>query len=603
MAGGVVPRPVKAGADEMLDQVIDGQRVRARTILFLAVATLAMVGDGFDLSAIGYVTPELARQWHVSPGSLSPMLSAGIVGLLVGAPVMGLLGDRLGRKATVLGGLCLVGVASLFTAFADTAGQFVVLRFVTGLGLGGVIPNIIALTAELAPRRLRGMFVVIVNFGVPAGISLPGFVAARFVPQYGWPVLMVVGGVLPLLIAALAAAVLPESVRFLARRGDRTAEVARSLQALRPDLSGQEAARIARLGPAPAAALGREGGSAGRLFAGGLGAITPALWLTLAANQMVNFFALSWLPTLLQKAGSTTAQAGISASMFSLGGLLGGACLLFLVDRFGVVPTVVLFFLGVPTLAAIGTPGLSAGELSLVIACAGFCVSGNNFGSNAILGMIYPTPVRSLGTGWAQAMGRAGSLLAPVLGGFLLEMELPLQDLVLVPAAAMAVGTVASVGLALLCLRRFGSLRVHDAPGGGPCGRRRRPWPALRFGWRASRKRSSGGTAPPRVPAWRTARRRPRAACERSYVVITYVSRNTATGGAACTHTTSAIRAAPSRPCDPRRRAARRRVRHRLSRAPSVRTALSGPGLRAPGHPTAGQLGPSWHSSACVASA
>lgn len=444
-----------------LDAAIDGARVRPGTIAFLAVATLAMLADGFDLSSMGYVAPELVKQWHVAPSAMSPVFSAGIVGLLVGAPILGWLGDRIGRKTAIVLGLCIVGVASLVNALADTVPQFIGLRFVTGLGLGGVIPNIVALVAEQAPRRLRGMFVVVVNFGVPAGISIPGLVSGRLVPVYGWPALMVLGGALPLLIAGLVSLTTPESIRYLARRGDKQAKVARLLRVMRPDLSAEDAARAAR----PTAAAQGSSAPVRRLFEGSLAGITPVIWVALAANQMVNFFVLSWLPTLLQKAGSTTAQAGISASMFSLGGMVGGFCLLFLIDRFGVIPLVVLFFLGVPTLAAIGTPGLSATELSLVIACAGFCVTGNNFGFGGVLGMLYPTPVRSLGTGWAQAMGRAGSLVAPALGAFLLESQWPLQDLVLAPAGAMAIGAAASVVLAVLCVRRFGGTRIHDAAG------------------------------------------------------------------------------------------------------------------------------------------
>ncbi len=443
-----------------LDSLIDGQKVGRATAVFLLVATLAMLADGFDLSAIGFVAPELVKQWHVAPAALAPVFSAGIFGLLVGAPLLGFVGDRFGRKTALLAGLGIVSVFTLATMAARSLPQFVVLRFLTGIGLGGVIPNVIALTAEAAPRRLRGLFIVIVNFGVPAGIAIPGLTAAALVPRFGWPALLLVGGLLPLLAAMLIALLVPESIKFLAQRGDRDDEVKRLAIRLQPSrpLAADWRVPAARL---PATVSGSPKG----LFADGLGAITPLLWLALAANQMANFFSLSWLPTLLQSLGASTAQAGVNASLFSIGGIAGGVCLTFVVDRLGVIPMVALFLLGIPLMAAIGTPDLPPALFAAVIAGAGFCVTGINFNMSATLGTIYPTSVRSLGTGWAQAAGRIGSLAAPIIGGALLGMHLPTQDLLLAPAAALAVGAVAAGVLAVLCVRRFEGCRLDERPG------------------------------------------------------------------------------------------------------------------------------------------
>jgi len=419
-----------------------------------------MLSDGFDLSAIGYVGPELVKQWHIAPPQLAPVFTAGIVGLLVGAPLFGFVGDRAGRKKAILIGLCAFGGLTLATMAATSLPQFVVLRFLTGVGLGGVIPNVIALTAEVAPKRLRGRFIVIVNFGVPAGIALPGMVAAGLVPTFGWPVLLFVGGVLPLAVAALALVALPESIKYLANRGDRAEQVRRLARVLRPDLAIDGSTRFIAPARGPAAAAG----SPKTLFAGGLATITPLLWIALAANQMSNFFSLTWLPTLLQSAGASTSQAGLSASLFAIGGLAGGLCLTFIIDRLGVIPLVALFFVGAPLIAAIGFSGLSATEHGMIIAGAGFCVTGINFGMGAVLGAIYPTPVRAMGTGWAQAAGRVGALAAPLAGGALLTMQLPLAELLLAPAMVLGVGAVTCATLAVLCVRRFGGTRLSEFP-------------------------------------------------------------------------------------------------------------------------------------------
>ncbi len=442
-----------------VNELIDGQKVQRSTIVFLAVAILAMVADGFDLSAIGFVAPELRKIWHIEPAQLAPIFTAGILGLLVGAPLLGFVGDRLGRKKGILIGLCTYGGLTLITMMASSLNQFVVLRFLTGLGLGGMIPNVLSLTAEIAPKRLRGMFTVIILFGVPAGISIPGIVAALLVPHYGWPAILFVGGVLPLMVAFAATFIFKESLKFMVQRGGRDDDARHLARALRPDLSISSQARFAfGLPNVPATS-----GSLAKLFEGSLAIITPALWIALAANQLTNFFALSWLPTLLQSAGLSTAQAGISASMFSIGGLAGGLLLAFVIDRFGVLPIVALFLLGAPLIALMGMQGIPPWVLGAIIAAAGFCVTGNNFGINAAMAMIYPTPVRSTGTGWAQAMGRIGSLGAPIFGGVLLGMHLSQQQLYLAPAFALLVGAVAAGLLVVLCIRRFGGYRLDEA--------------------------------------------------------------------------------------------------------------------------------------------
>ena len=438
-----------------LETLIDGQTVRPAVIVLLAVATLAMLADGFDLSAIGFIAPELVKQWHVPPSALAPMFTAGIMGLLVGAPLLGFVGDRYGRKTALLSGLGIVGAFTLATMAAQSLQQFVVLRFLTGIGIGGVIPNVIALTAEAAPKRLRGLFIIIVNFGVPAGIAIPGLTAAALIPRYGWPALLLAGGLLPLFTATLIGLLVPESMQFLTQRAERDEEVRR--RAMRP-LQSPTTGWHVPMARGPAGASGSPKG----LFADGLAGITPMLWLALAANQMANFFTLSWLPTLLQSMGASTARAGVNASLFSLGGIAGGVCLLFFVDRLGVVPMVVLFLLGIPLMGAIGTPDLPPALFAAVIAAAGFCVTGINFSMGAALGSIYPTPVRSLGAGWAQAAGRIGSLAAPIIGGALLGFHLPTRQLLLAPAAALAIGAVAAVVLAVLCVRRFGGCRLDD---------------------------------------------------------------------------------------------------------------------------------------------
>lgn len=441
-----------------LDTLVDGRPVQASTVLLIAIAALALISDGFDLAAMGYIAPELSKEWHLAPGALVPAFSAGIIGMMIGGPLLGYLGDRYGRKRIIVLGLAVIGFTTLITMGATSVAHFVVLRFITGMGLGGVIPNVVALVAELTPRRTRGRLIVLITLGIVLGIALPGLLGAALVPLYGWRVLLVIGGVLPLVIALISVFVLPESIKYLLVRGDRDDRVRDLARLLRPDLAIDPDARIA------IAATVQRGsrGSTSALFGGPFALITPLLWICQAANQMANFFSLTWLPTLLQSSGATTAQAATIAAQFSLGGFLGGIVMMFIIDRLGVVPLVILFALGCPLVAAMVLPGLSPVVHALVIAGAGFCVVGVQCGITGLLGVLYPTPIRSLGTGWTQAAGRLGALAAPVVGGILLGMHLPTQQLTLAPASLLAVGAVASATLAWACWRHFKGVHVSE---------------------------------------------------------------------------------------------------------------------------------------------
>jgi MFS transporter, AAHS family, 4-hydroxybenzoate transporter len=267
---------------------------------------------------------------------------------------------------------------------------------------------------------------------------------------------LLVGGLLPLAGTFTARAILPESPKYLVAQGGREDEAKQVIARLRPDLAIGADTRLT------SAVRDQRRGSVGQLFAGSLVVVTPLLWICQAANQMANFFSLTWLPTLLQSAGASTAQAGTHASLFSIGGLVAGLILIFVIDRLGVVPLVAMFLIGVPLVASMTNPDLGPVVHGMVIAGAGLCVTGINFGLTALLAIIYPTSVRSLGTGWTQGAGRLGAVAAPLVGGMLLKQNLPMSQLTLAPAMLMSVGAVASVVLAWIFIRQFGGTRIAE---------------------------------------------------------------------------------------------------------------------------------------------
>jgi AAHS family 4-hydroxybenzoate transporter-like MFS transporter len=441
-----------------LSELIDGQKVGGWIILLVLIGAMVLITDGFDIATIGYIGPELVKHWALRREQLTPVLTAGTVGLLFGAPLLSFVGDRFGRKSAIMTGLLFFGLVSFATAAATSLNQIAILRFLTGVGLGGVIPNVVALISEFVPRRLRGRCLVLVTAGVAIGIGLCGRVASAFVPEYGWQILVIVGGVVPIALLVLVYFLVPESIKFLAEKGDQDREVRRLAAVLRPDLKLGIDTRLV----VPSLTVPSSRGSPKRLFENGLFWVTPLLWIVQATNQVANFFSITWLPTLLQATGSSTQQAGNIGAMFSVGGLVGGVCLMLVIDRFGIVPLVVLFVLGAPLVAGMTLSGLSPSEHMLLIASAGFCVVGLQFGITAMQGVIYPTPIRSTGAGWCQAAGRIGAIVAPVGGGALVAAHVPIEQMSYGPAILMVIGAVASITLTILCFRRFGSYRVNE---------------------------------------------------------------------------------------------------------------------------------------------
>ncbi len=441
-----------------LNDVVDGQKFNWRTIFFIATAVMVLISDGFDLAAVGYIAPELVKDWKIAPAELVPAFSAGIVGMMLGGPLLGFLGDKYGRKRVIIFGLCLIGITTLATIAASTIYAFAFMRFLTGIGIGGIIPNVIALVSEVTPKRIRGRLIVIVVLGVAFGVALPGVTAALLVPQFGWKSLLLVGGIFPLLVAVLSVYLLPESIKYLFARGDKADEVGEQARRLRPDLDIGSATQFSL----PASTTGEARVSTRKLFFGSLLIVTPLLWICQATNQMANFFVLSWLPTLLQSAGASTAEAGAIGSVFAFGGFAGGLVLLFIIDRYGVIPTLVLFLIGAPLIAMMVWPGLSPGMHAAIIAGAGLCITGINLSLAALIGMIYPTAIRSMGAGWTQGFGRVGALAAPILGGILLNMKIPIEDLTLVPAGIFAIGAISCGVMAFICVKKFKGPRVEE---------------------------------------------------------------------------------------------------------------------------------------------
>lgn len=374
-----------------ISRLVDTTRLRPFHLWLTAWCLLAMMADGFDLLNASIAGPALIKEWGISRASLGPVFSASLVGFFVGAPFFGYLGDRFGRRMAIITSLILVGVTTWACAWATNLQDLLWLRFLSGLGLGGVLPNVIALNAEFTPKRLRATVLVVTAMGISLGGMVPGIVGVTLMPTYGWPVIFVVGGIVPLVVGLGMMFAIPDSIKFMVLRGGHDEAVARLARRLDPTLTIEPGTRFV-LDRAEGSAKTR--GSPLALFRHGWAAVTALVWLIFVLNLMANNLMNAWLPMIVQSSGHSAAQGAYAGSLYQLGGTIGGLCMGILIDRFGLKILVAAFALAVPVLVFAGTPGISDSLLLAMAFFSGSVIIGMQTALNASAGLIYrPTCV------------------------------------------------------------------------------------------------------------------------------------------------------------------------------------------------------------------
>lgn len=429
-----------------IDRLIDEGRWTSFQTMTVGLCALVTILDGFDTQAIAYVAPVLAKSWGLGPSAFGPVFSAGLVGMMVGALGLGPVADRFGRKLAIIVSVALMGVFSLATMAATSVESLIVLRFLTGLGLGGAMPNVIALSAEYTPARWRSTAVGIMFCGFPFGAVLGGLLAAQIIPAYGWEAIFLIGGVAPLLLILLLVPLLPESVRFLAARRGSEEKVGLLIRRAVPDKSFPTTTRFATTQQTVGAdrAVARA-----ELFGADRISATLMLWTAFFMNLLMYYFLINWLPLTLQQAGIALSQAILFTALLNAGGIVGTVVLARVIDRSGSFKILWAVLLAAAVaIAAVGYLGSQGGiALAAVVFVAGFCVNGAQNNMNALAAGLYSTPVRATGVGMALGIGRIGSILGPVVGGVLLAAQMPLETLFTIGAIPALFAAAAMWGL------------------------------------------------------------------------------------------------------------------------------------------------------------
>lgn len=404
-------REFSGGLGARLDAQPVGRGHRRVTLL----SGLGWMFDAMDIGLLSFVLVALAQEWGLSQGQVGVAISVGLFGMFVGAAASGILSDMYGRKAILLATMLVYSIATGLTALVWGYGALLVLRFVTGLGLGGELPVASTLVAEVAPARQRGRMLVLLESFWAYGWILAAIIGYLVIPDYGWRIAFVIGA-LPAFYVLILRRSLPESPRYLLRRG-----------------RNEEARQVAAtLGVTTSSAEGAEPDTAGD-SSGGRGLGLKELWSATYARRTAMLWVLwfgmvfsyygifTWLPQIL----ATSAGYGLVRSfefvlLITLAQIPGYFSAAYLVERWGRKPTLITYLFGSATAAlAFGLRGLGVEASGAEIVLWGGLVSFFNLGAWGVLygytPELYPTHARGSGAGWAAGVGRLGGILGPLL--------------------------------------------------------------------------------------------------------------------------------------------------------------------------------------------
>lgn len=416
---------------------INAQRFSGYQWLVLVLCFLIVAVDGFDTAAIGYIAPSLVQEWGIQRSELGPVLSAALFGLAGGALLAGPLADRLGRKTLLVYSVVFFGAASLATAYAQDLQTLTVLRFLTGLGLGAAMPNAVTLISEFAPESRRSVIVNTMFCGFPLGSSAGGFIASWMIPHYGWHSVLILGGVVPLVLAVFLVLLLPESVKYLVVRG----KPAERVRAILSRVSGERLDDVSAFTvneAVPRQAGFPVGVVLSRRYAFG----SLMLWITYFMGLLIFYLLTSWMPILFKDAGFSIQNAALITALFPLGGGIGTILSGWLMDRFNAQKVVAIAYaLTAALVYAVGHAVGDVGPLVVLIFLAGTAMNGAQSSMPSLAAMFYPTAGRATGVAWMLGVGRFGGIAGALLGAVLMARQAGFADtfsLLAIPALVAA---------------------------------------------------------------------------------------------------------------------------------------------------------------------
>jgi benzoate transport len=392
--------------------------------------------DGFDILSISFASPGIATEWGIDRGALGIVLSMELIGMAIGSIVLGGVADKIGRRPTILGCLTVMAAGMFMATTVTGLVDLSIWRIVTGLGIGGMLAAINAVSAEFSNASRRHLSVSLMSIGYPVGAVLGGIVAARLLQGNDWRSVFYFGSAVTATLIPITYFLMPESVHWLARK-----QPSGALEKINRAMARMGHAAVSTL---PAISADERKRSVSDLFGPGLIAITVISATAYFFHITTFYFILKWVPKIVADFGFAASSAAGVLVWTNVGGALGGATLGFLTLRFGVKGlTIAVMLLSTVMVALFGQTPPELQRLSMICAAAGFCTNAAIVGMYAIFAQVFPTHVRASGTGFAVGVGRGGSVLAPIIAGFLFEGGYPLPTVALI----MSLGSLVAAGV------------------------------------------------------------------------------------------------------------------------------------------------------------
>ena len=364
--------------------------------------------DGFDTAAIGFIAPSLMVECGIAKPDLAPVLISALIGIALGSFAAGPISSKLGRKLALIVAVFIFGVACAFSYFAGSLNELVVMRFITGLGLGAAMPNAVTMMSEFCPDKRRATITNAMFCGFPLGAALGGFLASWMIPQWGWRTVLGVGGIAPLLLLIPIALYLPESVRYLVAMNKGADKIRAILSKISASAQQASAFTLSEMSAANETSGGLKLALSRRFAAG-----TVMLWLTYFLGLVIFYSLINWMPVLLKDAGLTPKSAGLISALFPLGGV-GAIALGLLMDRFNANVVIAIGYLITAVLLVM--IGQSVGQLVTLSAAVFLCGIFMNAAQSSMPSLavgFYPTKARVTGVAWMLGVGRFGAIVSP----------------------------------------------------------------------------------------------------------------------------------------------------------------------------------------------
>jgi benzoate transport len=427
---------------------------RARMGWLQITAVVITIGlnalDGFDVLSIAFASPGIASEWHPSKTALGWLQSMELAGMALGSIILGGVADRIGRRATILGCLIVMAVGMFLATTASDIEVLSAYRVITGLGIGGTLAAINAVASEFSNTRTRNLSVSIMSIGYPIGAVVGGLIVTQLLKGHDWRAVFYFGCAFTVLFIPLVFWFVPESVPWLIRKQPEGA-----LEKVNRTLRRMGHAAIESL---PKVAPEVRSRSSGDIFRSALIATTILVTATYFFHVMSFYYVAKWAPKIVVDMGFTQSQGAAVLTWGNVGGMTGGALLGVLTLRFDVKRlTIGSMLLGAIAVSLFGRSAHDLGQLSFLCAFALFCTNAGIVGMYAIFAQVFPTHVRSSGTGFAIGVGRGGSVLGPPLAGFLFDQHYSLSTVSMV----LALGTL--IAACILASLKLGKPAAESA--------------------------------------------------------------------------------------------------------------------------------------------